>query len=232
MLYGAPISGVRKKRPTKAGKVRSEKTSIPPLALPATTHAERSGKMSALKNVSNNIVSAKKSLCSVSSLVSWQQFLTPLKAQKEACDHIIKTADAFGDKIQATVSYIENEQALMKIITASTGSQDKITEAVWDTQTTTWQGATDSLKKLSVQTSFAPVKDSAITDAQAIEAAWQGLIAAHKAKDKTKYLEAQAQLAQAYGALGAIAAQSTQQFLSVANSLQTAYKDAFSSSMV
>jgi hypothetical protein len=197
------------------------------LALPATNHEERSRKMTKFKSVSSDITSAKESLCTISSLLSWQLFIDGIKKEKQACDQQIETADAFSLKMQKTITYLENEQYLTKLVISSVASQDKLTEASWDSQPATWQVTVDAVKKMSVEAEFTPVKNNAVELTQSIQSAWKAVIDAHKAKDKSKYLEAQAKLVQSYDVLPQLAAKSTQQFETIARALQTAYQKAF-----
>ncbi len=196
------------------------------LALSATNYDERSRKMSRLQHISTNITSAKSSLCDVSGLFSWQRIISSIKTEREACDRNVTTADMFNIKMRQTISYLESEQSLGKII-APLMVQDKITEASWDSQPASWQAAADTIKKMSVNTTFAPVKTNAVDVTRSIQSAWQMLISAHKAKDKAKYLDAQSKLTQAYSGLPLLATKSTEHFNTIVKPLQDAYQRAF-----
>lgn len=201
------------------------------LMLPATTHEERSRKMTQFRVVSGKIVSAKDSLCSVSGFFSWQLFIPSVKTEKETCDQYFKTAEGFRLEMQKVITYLENEQLLTKTLASAT-AQATLTENSWDSQVTVWQGTVDALKKLPVGPEFKPVKSSAADVAQSIQSSWQVLIVAHKAKDKAKYLDAQAKLTQAYSSLSTVSATSTHQFDIIAKALQTAYQKAFGGSTI
>ncbi|HEV7952289.1 MAG TPA: hypothetical protein VGO98_02850 [Candidatus Saccharimonadales bacterium] len=196
------------------------------LALPVVTHEERSRKMLQFQVVSSKIASAKNSLCNVSGLYSWQLYMTNVKAEKESCDQYVKAANTFSVEMQKTINYLKNEQSLAKTL-ASSAAQAKLTEASWDSQIETWQATVGTIKKMSVEPEFNSVKNSAADAAQSIQSSWQTLIVAHKAKDKARYLDAQAKLAQAYDTLSPVAARSAQQFEAIAKSLQATYQKAF-----
>jgi hypothetical protein len=201
------------------------------VALPVSSTSERSKKMTAFKSISKKIVEAQGSLCRPQPLIAWQHAIDTLRQSEEDCNRIIAGAEAFGKKMQATTTYLEKEQALAAALAnARTTSGDTATEATWESQITTWQDAGKKIAKISSrETSFDKVKVSATDKVKSIESAWQELIAAHKAKDKTKYLEAQAKLATTYEALASLSTESAEQLTALANSLQTAHSQLFGS---
>lgn len=201
------------------------------IALPVSTQAERAKKKTAFKNVSNEIISAQRSLCSVSGMIAWQHVIGTLREREEACARIIVQASTFGEKMQQVTTYLEYEQTLTKALaTAISTSSDKVTESTWGAQTTIWRDAEKAITKIPTSEAlFQPVRTGAIDKVKAIEFAWGELIAAHTAKDKAKYTEAQAKLAVAYEALPSLANTSSQQFKNVTESLQKAYAELFKS---
>lgn len=201
------------------------------IVLPVTTSAERAKKKTAFKDTSNKINSAQQSLCQVSGIVAWQHAVGDFRQREEACRQIVGQADTFGKKIQETTIYLEHEQTLAAAIAAALKtSEGKVTEATWGSQVETWQTAEKTITKIpSPEALFIPVKTSALEKIKAIETAWGEVIAAHTAKDKAKYTEAQAKLATAYEALPSLAATSTQQLTVVTQSLQLAYVQLFGS---
>jgi hypothetical protein len=105
-----------------------------------------------------------------------------------------------------------------------------VTEDTWGSQTGTWLSAGKAITKISsTDTAFKTVRTSALEKVASIQAAWSDLIVAHTAKDKTKYLEAQGRLATAYESLPSLSEQSAKQLTVLADSLQTSYSQAFSS---
>jgi hypothetical protein len=201
------------------------------IALPVATTDERAKKKIAFKNVSNEINAAEQSLCSVSNLIAWQRIISTLREREEACVQVVAQATTFGQKMRQTTTYLEYEQTLTKALTtAIAASSGKVTEATWGAQTTIWQDAGKTIIKIPTsETLFQPVRTSAIDKVKGIEVAWTELIAAHAAKDKTKYTDAQAKLAVAYEALPSLSNTSKQQFTKIAESLQKAYTELFKS---
>ncbi|MDN5274103.1 MAG: hypothetical protein JWP06_4 [Candidatus Saccharibacteria bacterium] len=199
------------------------------MALPGTTSAERAKKLTAFKNVSGTITSAQQSLCHTPVIIAWQHVIVGLRQHEEACAQTISKADTFGKKMQMTTSYLESEQTVaMTIEKTLAASQDKVTEATWNSQVTTWQDADKAIGKMSSGATFAPVKASALEKVKVLESTWQELLAAHAAKDKTKYTEAQSNLTIAYAALGSLSTVSAGQLAPLTTALQSAYAQLFS----
>jgi hypothetical protein len=208
------------------------KTSInAAIALPGKTPAERSKKRVAFKDVSDKISAAQESLCRTPSLVTWQHAISSLREREEACGQVLGGAETFGKKMQTTITYLDNEQALATALaTAITASEGKVTEDTWGSQTGTWLSASKAITGISsTDTSFKVVKTSALEKVASIQAAWSDLITAHSAKDKAKYLEAQGKLAVAYEALPSLSTTSAEQLTGLATSLQTSYSQVFGS---
>lgn len=196
------------------------------LSLPVTNEQERQKKFEALKQGSGNITTAKDSLCSMNNLASWQRVIKELHAREQKCQEMIDTVVTFSEKLQAATMYLESEQALAKII-SSVPAQTELTEKDWQTQGAAWHDTADKVGKLATHTDFEPTKQAAFEAAKKIDAAWQEVVAAHTAKDQSKYANAQAQLASAYGALDTMATVSEQQLKKALDPLQPAYEKAF-----
>lgn len=197
------------------------------LKLPVATQEGRLQKMSELRKVAETISSAEKSLCSVHPAASWQHFISSLKTREEECKEYLQNATTFNQKLEVAIRYLENDQALAKIIASAPNSAEKIKDDAWEVQVTAWRNVGTNIEKLPVGTDFTPVKNSAKEAAKGIEAAWQGVIDAHKAKDKAKYEAAHTALTEAYNTLAAISTRGAEQFKPLAEALQAAYVQAF-----
>jgi hypothetical protein len=199
------------------------------VTLPVTTSAERAKKMTAFKGVTDKIDTAKPSLCHIPSVIAWQRIISDLRQREDACSHVIGEADLFNKKMQATVNYLKSEQALVTIIQAALATyKEKVTEETWSSQMAVWKDASAAVAKISsTEPAFTPVKTEAVEKIRLVGAAWQDLISAHAAKDKTKYNEAQSKLVEAYAALHSVSTTSTEQLAKLATSLQLAYQQLF-----
>jgi len=202
------------------------------MALPGTTANERAKKLTAFKSISSTITKTQQSLCRTPAIITWQHVIGELRHRQEVCAQIINKADSFGKKMQTTNSYLENEQTTANTIEkALVASEGKVTEATWNSQVAIWQDAGKAIRNLSSEAAFTPIKASALEKIKVLESAWQELIAAHTAKDKAKYTEAQGKLTIAYEALSSLSTVSVEQLTKLADSLQSAYAQAFSFSM-
>jgi hypothetical protein len=201
------------------------------MALPAATPAERAKKVTAFQGTSSKIDTAKQSLCRTPGLITWQHAIYNLRQREEACTQIIGEADMFGKKMQATTNYLKSEQALASAIaTALAASEGKVTEETWGSQVATWQDASKAIAKISsAESLFVPLKTSATEKVTSIQTAWQDVIAAHTAKDKAKYSEAQTKLIAAYAALSSISTVNAEQLSKLTTPLESAYADLLSS---
>lgn len=201
------------------------------LTLPMTSASERTKKLSAFKDVSTEIDMAKLSLCRLPGMIGWQRVIGTLHESEDTCNRTVSEAAAFGEKMQITVNYLESERALAAAIAKTVAaSNDKVTEATWDAQVSIWQDGGKEIAKIPLTiATFKSVKADALEKVKVVEVAWQELIAAHGAKDKTKYIEAQAKLATAYDGLAEIATISNKELSSLAASLQAAYGETFKS---
>jgi hypothetical protein len=196
------------------------------LALPVTSEKERNDKFTALKHVSDTIISSKATLCSVNGLVGWQRAIQTLHAREERCQKEMSATVTFNEKIQAVVVYLKDEQSLAKIMSTLTGKPE-VTENDLEAQETLWHDGSGKVEKLSVSTAFAPTKQAALDATKKIDTAWQGVLAAHKAKDQTKYASAQSQLATAYDSLNGVVDTNTKQLKALLDPLQSVYEKAF-----
>ena len=180
------------------------------LTLPIKNDQDRQHKLVALKAVSNSVESAKDTLCKMNTFMQWQESMDSLKKKVDDCNKVINRQVAFGTRLQAITTYLENEQALAKII-AKNNAPTELAEGDWGAQPALWQATVKSVSDMPADTTFASVKGVAVKQVSELEAAWRELLTAHQAKDKVRFIKAQSQLVQGYAALGEIALASSQQ---------------------
>jgi hypothetical protein len=198
------------------------------ITLPVATQPERASKMTALQDISNTVGAGKQSLCTVSPVIEWQHVVGSLKEQEVACQEIIKNADELNGKLRAVTQFLKNEQVLAAILTtAAKDTEGKTTEASWAGQLTAWKTASEVVAGMASEVSFTPVKAAALEKIQSIESAWQELLTAHQAKDKSKYIEAQVRLGEAYNALPSVQTVGATQLAGLTSLLETEYREVF-----
>jgi len=197
------------------------------LMLPAVTEKERLTKLGALKKASDGITSARTSLCNANILVSWQRIAPAFRDREEKCQRTVDTSVAFSQKMQAVITYLEQEQVLTGLISAIPVGKSELAEADWQAQAAAWHETASKVKTLPSNTDFAPTKQIAAETIVKVDVAWQEVVAAHGAKDKARYTKAQTQLADSYGSLDAIAVTGAKQLKILLDPLQAAYENAF-----
>lgn len=186
-----------------------------------------STKLAALKNLSKTLIGAKDTVCSAHVLIKWQEVLKSIKEREEKCQQALQRVSNLSKKLQATTQYLEEEKALGNVLTSVPHDKDRLPETDWQAQATAWHTAAQTGAKLSAHDSFSTTKQAAVATLQKIDAAWQEVLAAHTAKDKARFLQAQASLVQEYGGLGEITTISTNNFQALLDELQKAYNTAF-----
>lgn len=194
------------------------------LALPSTSREERVRKLEALKNISDRV---EKATCDVHILLRWQDVFGNLKQHEVTCQKHVEALREFMAAAKKFSFYLENEQKLAMIVSAAIGTQEKLVDTSWAAQLAAWQKAMQDIDGLSAIAEFRPVKQAALQGVKGVSDSWQAVLAAHEAKDKAKYIQAQAQLAGAYATLSTLKTVSSQQFGQEVASLQKAYAAAF-----
>ncbi len=192
------------------------------LALPVTNDQERQAKFVALKKTSDSIAAAKKSLCTVNSLVGWQRFMEVQHNREQNCQTIVGNFATFGEKLKEAVQYLESEQILARVL-AEAPVKTELTEAEWTDVASGWRAVVGKVDAIVADGNFTPTKQAARDATSKVDAAWQEVLAAHTAKDKSRYIQAQAQLVQAYSTLGTITDVDTVQLKGSLDPLQSAY---------
>lgn len=197
------------------------------LALPSSSTSERSEKLARLKGITDSIDSQKELYCRVNGLIGWQEFVASNKQRRTECQKVVDTLTVFNRQLQAMVTYLENDHALAKVLVTATNVQSKLTEKQWSDQVNVWSKARGSIQNLTVISDFTPVKELTIKRVIAIEAAWQKVIVANKAKNEMKFVDSEKDLQQAYASLRDVSDISVDHFEKTSTRLQTAYSQTF-----
>jgi hypothetical protein len=196
------------------------------LKLPVASDNDREEKLRALTSVSDKITDDKDSICALNALIGWQRFIQTLGDREKACQEARERLAGLGEDLNALVAYMADDQALAVIMKALAGKAELV-EGEWAAQATTVHTSVDKIAKLKVQSNFSPVKQKATEVATRIDTAWQAVLAAHSGKDKAKYTQAQTELIQAYGSLGAISDISARQVEGLAGTVASSSQPAF-----
>jgi hypothetical protein len=192
------------------------------LALAADSYDERKRKIASLNEVIDNI-KANKSVCNVPYLIKWQgQLFAGSKSKISKCNESVELMDDYGVNLKSVISYLETEQKIAGILN-STASNQKQTEKTWDHQLAAWTKAVGDIGGVQAEASSQSMKENALKYAEKMEKSWKAVIAAHKARNKAKYLEAYAELVKSHETLASITSDSQAAFNVLAKKLQSSY---------
>lgn len=212
----------------QAAHVNLKKKLSTTMGLPVTSEQDRQNTLVALDKIASDTTSLKDTICKVDVLIAWQRhFIKTFDEREEACKRMATTLLPLGDKIRIVTQYLRNEEALAKIIKDIGSTKPELGEADWQSQADAWHKATGLSAASPSAKEFDPIKLVAMESLRSIDDAWQGLLAAHAAKDKVKYTEAQGRLGEAYASLEAVSVAGTKQLKLLLDALQVAYNIAF-----
>lgn len=192
--------------------------------LQAGDAAAKDKKMAAFRDV-QTIFERGRAQCGEYSVLHWQQFIASVRGLLERCQQQVQKSQAFSRDLQAVVSYLQSEQNIAK--TFELGKVEKLDETGWKQQPQTWTEIKNALAKQRGDGSFKETQLKAIEKADQLQQAWGALVAAHEAKDRAKYEEAQGKLAGHYDSLSEIAAVSEKYFQPLVTALIGSYTKAF-----
>lgn len=181
----------------------------------ATTD-DKDKKLAAIKDVTSKM-SNQGAVCVASVLIQWQQGMGDTKRYKEECVKKVEQVSQLSEKLTIAVTYLEEDHALSSLLVTTSDQAEKLVDSSWQTQLQKWSEAKKKLQERKVGKEFEPILVLAIEKVAHIENAWQALLAAHSEKNKTKYLDEQAQLHVAYEELKDIPVESKERFAAIAS---------------
>lgn len=197
------------------------------VGMPTKSNEERVAALAALTAVSNRIDSSKEEVCRAHLLVQWQgDYIDSLSAKLKSCQGMTATAGEFTTQLNKVIAYLQADQALAEVLSKIPRS-DTLADGKWEDQVTLWGAAAQNAKDLSVSDDFRPVQQLVVERLSGVKIAWQGVISAHKAKDKKKYLAAQDKLSAAYDGMTEVSVASNKTIAVLGADLQTKYVTTF-----
>lgn len=191
------------------------------LQLSTASSDDRLKKITALEEVTTTI-SDKQSICDMSGVFAWQRGIGGLASRTDTCSEIMDVTTAYRDSLNGVLAYLKAEREIASIIDA-TATNSKQTEKTWDTQLAAWTKAVGDIGNVQAPEEFTSTKEYALKYAKKMESTWRGVIAAHKAQNKSKYLKAYADLVSAHEMLATLASKSQDGFTAITKNLQVQY---------
>lgn len=192
-------------------------------SLQSDTVQQRQEKTTHLAKMSADIEEMSGSFCRQNSLIGWQTVFNQYKTHEESCKASLAALGAFNDQLKLTVGYLQQEQALAKLLAAAP-AQAEVAESEFKAQLTAWRTVYDGTRNAGSSGDFDTVKQGTVDATGEIVKTWEEIIAAHQTKDKTRYMKAVQALAAAYDKLGIVTSVNTAQLSGVSTKLQEAYQ--------
>jgi hypothetical protein len=194
---------------------------------PVTTATDKAKVRTDLAEVSRQIDARSKKDCQVSPLVAWQvTMVKSLQQEQDQCRAQMAKVTALNEPLKRIVAFLGTDEAVAKEF-AKLSSADELADTAWQGQLDSWQSINQAIQKQSVARDYAPIQKLAIEQTDAVAAAWRAIIAAHGAKDKQAFTNAQAGLGQAYDELDTISIETNKVAAELAKAVEVKYRAAF-----
>jgi hypothetical protein len=192
------------------------------LGLKVETPEERTKKLDALQASRDMLPTDKDSLCQVSAVVDWQNFVGNLREQKEKCNETKTKLVSLRSTLDKLVEYLEDEHALAKAL-STLPAGGAVAEGDWAKQRDGYKAVLKSVGDAQATSDFTSIKQTAVEKLTSTVAAWEEVLAAHGAKDKARYTKAAAALAASYDGLQAVSKTSSDRLQVLVKSFEDSY---------
>lgn len=195
------------------------------MARPDKTDKDRQSKLKALEQVAASIESKQSTICNVPMLISWQHIWEDVKRHIDDCQSSSTAMADLGHELNTITAYLKDEASLSALLLQLPIDKTEIAETEWPARAAMWHAISAKVAKLDGHKTFKPVQEAAAKALEKVDASWQAVLAADKAKDEAKYQKTHTELVQAYSLINAIADANSSQF----NLLLQAYEKAYRS---
>ena len=204
------------------------KTSLDKLVTaPVTTDKDKELALKQLTVASESIDKSQTRMCTINTMVAWQEsIIASLKQERQRCQEQQAKLANLNQEVKRAAVFVRDDSAMAKLL-KSLPQIDEVADTAWQEQVAAWQSKSQAINKVAVSQDFKPIQELTVQKTAAVATAWQGVLAAHAAKDKQKYATAQADLAAAYDGLDDIAVKTTQSTETIARSVDKEYQAAF-----
>lgn len=211
----------------QAWQTTTKKALVTSLALPMTSLKEREQKLAKLGAIVADLKTQEANVCRINPLTGWQTYFSGIETVQKQCHIATSKVDGLVAELGVVTTYLTNEQALATMLSTLASQPTQPDEKTWDQVAAAWHQLSVDIATAKSDASFAPTKQVAVTAASGIDAAWQELVSAHQAKDRTRFIKAQSGLVTAYDGLATITAENDKQVSALDTKLTQAYKAAF-----
>jgi flagellar biosynthesis chaperone FliJ len=182
---------------------------------------QRLKKISQIRETVQGLDQSARTICQTNSLVNWQSFLGDLKKKQEECRKHQEKVTVFVEKMRPILTYLDDEQKVTKVLAGVPKNTEQLDEKTWEAQVAPLQNVLKAADGISVSSEALPLKEATQATLKENIAAWQELIAAHQAKDRSRYENAQVRLVKSYSSYGGLATISADQIGKLVKALPT-----------
>lgn len=171
--------------------------------MPADTVEQKQAKLARLASTNTEISNVGLDNCNQTLLLGWQRIIQANGDREKACRESVQSMQELSASLKPVIEFLQQGEAMAKIM-AQAPSGAETTEADFNGQLNSWRATLDSVKGMGGSGEFETVKQATQGSIEGVVKAWEGVIAAHEAKDKARYTKAVQALAGAYDRLGDI----------------------------
>jgi len=195
----------------------------------AGTAAEKTASIERLRAVTTEIEKSRARLCDVPGLISWQTAAESAKRTLRDCQKVARSGELLKLSLEKLGKYLESEAAVARILESPGLLTDTADEKTWEATSNEWNGAAIAIKALKVDMVFKVTQAAALSAVNELDSAWQELLVAHKAQNKTQFTSAKGRVEKAYAGLVALNDTNDHEFQLLITEANTRYTAALSS---
>ena len=186
-------------------RLASEQTSYQTLKQSALEGKTTADRLKALRALDDKLKS-RASLCDISPLFAWQAVIVPLlKKGVEQCQDAVRKLNTVAGPLHSLRTYLDTSEKiqteLKQLAPKASFTEDNWAEAGLEQA----KGVQENLKTIAAPADAAALKTKAVSLTGTVVSAWQSLIDANQAKDKTAFINASANVMKAYAGLTELA---------------------------
>ena len=154
------------------------------LALKSSTSDDRMKKLSTLHSLNDDIKAGMKQ-CEAYNWLHWQQMIDVIEQKINKCEVLMERVGQFGDDLGIVVDHLESEKAVSVVI-ADTVLANEVNENDLAAVRDHWIGVVVALEKQKVSKTLLSTKKLAIEKTGMVRDAWQAVVDANTAKDRSR----------------------------------------------
>lgn len=166
-------------------------------------------------------------VCRPSAAVRWQSSFGAGQESRTMCRMSVSKVDDVADKLDVVAQYLQDEAAAAEFLDTMAGKKTEIDEREWKHTVAAWKKVRKGIEELDVSAAFKPTRKELLSKIDQIDAAWNALIKAHKAKSLDKFESSKSKLTHAYEGLGRVSDNSARRLAELDQAFIDSYEEAY-----